>query len=217
MTIQYISALRTYGYVVAALTREQTLSAGNGYNVVVERVITSDTGYDTGYLFGARIYNGDVVEENEIEYSVRFNKDKVWYLLARVQDENGKFTASKYYKLTLVDSDVIGDDLTDVSEEELEKKKKIVPTYESASMTIADGSVVYAENGTDFVDLDENGQPVLITLEGKTYLVTECSADPENANKFFVTVNGVKKYTIELKDGENGRTAEIAEVVDTAE
>ena len=217
LSIQYISALRTYGYVIAALTREQTLSVGNGYNVVVERVITSDAGYETGYLFGARIYNGDVAEENEIEYSVRFNKDNVWYLLAREQDENGKFTASKYYKLTLVDSDVIGDDLTDVSEEELEKKKKIVPTYESASMTIADGSVVYAENGTDFVDLDENGQPVLITLAGKTYLVTECSADPENPNKFFVTVNGVKKYTIELKDGENGRTAEIAEVVDTAE
>lgn len=213
-SIQYIQAFRTYGYVIVGLNRVQTLETANGYTVELERVITSDSGYPTGYLFAARLYNGEATDENAIEYTVRFQKDNVWYLVSRTTDESGKITANKYYKLTVVEADM-GGDLPGSSSED--STVTIVAPYESVSVSTEDGKAVYAANGEDYVDVDSNGTPLLLTVGGSTYLVTEVVTDPDNANLVTVTVGGGKKYTLETKTGESGEYIEITEVTATEE
>ena len=212
-SIQSIQALGTSGYVTVALTRTQTLTTTNGYTVELERNITSDAGYPTGYLFAARLYNGEVTEENAIEYTIRFQKNNVWYLVSRTTDENGKITANKYYKLTVVEADLGGDQPGEPSEDDT----NVIAPYESVSVSVEDGKAIYAENGEDYVDVDSEGNALLLTVGGSTYLVTEIEADPDNANVKIVTVGGSKKYKLETKTGDNGEYVEITEVIETSE
>lgn len=213
-SIQSIQALRTSGFVTIALTRTQTLTTTNGYTVELERNITSDSGYPAGYLFAAKLYNGEKTEENAIEYTVRFQKNNVWYLVSRTTDESGKITANKYYKLTVVEADIGGEQPGEPSEGE---ETKIIAPYESVSISIEDGKAIYAANGEDYVDVDSEGNALLLTVGGSTYLVTEVEADPDNANVKIVTVGGSKKYKLETKTGDSGEYIEITEITESAE
>lgn len=198
-----------YAYNLVALTRVQTLETTNGYTVEIERVITSDN-YQPGYLFSAKMYKGEVKEENLVNYSVRFSKNNVWYLVSRTLGENDKITATKYYKLTLVEKDL------DIEENEDGTVKKVVAPYERAEVSEEEGKTVYAKDGTDYVDLDSDGNPLLMTISGRTYVVT-ASEKGEEEGTVIVIVGGAKKYSLKFSEVEGETVYEATEVEMTAE
>ena len=185
------SLFKVNSYNVVALTREQTLSDGN-YQATVETLIYSETlNASAGSVFGIKLINGT----DEIEFTEGFMTEDGLYYISRQLDENGKITATEYYKLVL-------------TKNQLSEENKSVPTYVSIAVTKLQAvSTYYDEAGTSYIDVDTEANKILAvylynaeTQKAQAYSVTSCEYS-EETSAYTIVLSSGKSYSVSVVDG----------------
>lgn len=187
--------VNTYGYSVYGFTRVQTLTdEASGCEVTVERMIYSEVSadsYPAGSIFGISLKkNGE-----DVKYDVRVMRDGVWSIAAREYAEDGTtIVSTTYYTVNLKEK----------SSGELGEESKIVPAYESVTVTETKMKTYYTEDGSIYVDVNEAGDDVAMLCiynNGKpTYYAVSKTEKDENG-VLTVTVSDGTVYKVEIKDG----------------
>ncbi len=196
------SISRKYGvpaFTLAGFYREQTLTDGD-YSVTVGRIIISE---QQNYTPGMILVPGFTDNGTEVTSSAIFGSDDNLNYVVREKDDDGKFTSSVYYKISLkekANSGGLGDDA-------------VLP-YDSVTITkIANVSVIYTEDGKGFVEIDESTNTVLAycrtSMFGTSnYAVTEQTYDADN--KTYVITTSSAKYTVKITENADGtKTATV--------
>lgn len=184
-----------YGYTVYALTRCQTLTTADGYEVEVERMIHTDNlsqRYPAGSVFNISLKkNGE-----DVAYNVRYSKDGVWNLVAREYAEDEKtIVKTTYYKVTL----------TEKSSGTVGEETNVVAPYESATVVVVPMKTLYTEDGSSYIDLNEGETEAGIlayTENGRTtlYVISETKKD---GNVLTVSLSDGTEFTVTI--GEDGK------------
>lgn len=201
--VQYIQQLGTFGYVVSGLTRVQTFEANDGYTVEVERLITSDTGTQPGYVYSLKLTK----DGEPIEYDIRMLSDGSWHCIVRTTDDNDKITSTTYYKVVFTEMTIAPIEPDEEGGEALE----IVAPYESASVVVMPMETVYADNGTDYVDINEDGEIMLMTVGNSIYVATESLYD-EQSNTYTVTASSGDRFSVVVSENEGVKTVVITKI-----
>lgn len=201
--VQYIQQLGTFGYVVSGLTRVQTFEANDGYTVEVERLITSDTGTQPGYVYSLKLTK----DGEPIEYDIRMLSDGSWHCIVRTTDDNDKITSTTYYKVVLTEMTIAPIEPDEEGGEALE----IVAPYESANVVVMPMETVYADNGTDYVDINEDGEIMLMTVGNSIYVATESLYD-EQSNTYTVTASSGDRFSVVVSENEGVKTVVITKI-----
>ena len=207
--IQQHSAFKnTYGYRVYAFTREETLTTEDGYEVVIEKVVGSESSVKVGSIFDVQLKkDGEELKAEAIMY-----KDNYVYYIVREKSEDGVITSTKYYKLLLTEEG--SDDSGSIGGEE-EEESKVIPLYVKVEVTEQIVSTIYTEDGASFVDISEEGV-TLYSANGTQNAVVESVYDEATATYTITLVNG-KKYAIEVIEVEGNEKVTITEVVEAEE
>lgn len=180
------SAFGAYGFINCAFTRVQTLTAQNGYVVEVERIITSEYGYNPGAVFTLKLTNnGEAIETESF-----LLKDGIVYCIVRTKGENDVITATEYYKVVFTekDSGTVG-----------EEESTIVAIYESVTVSKENIQTLYTEDGKSFVDISEKTGVMLLALETNMYVAVSCEYD--EATQTYTVSTTMSKYTVQVVDG----------------
>ncbi len=178
--------LDEYGYVMTAFTREQTLDAGDGYKVIVERILASETTKSGGvYSDSVRLQkpNGEV-----LKFRGFTTVNDTRYYMDRVTDEDDKDLSATYYHFAFKDS----------SSGEIQSTT--YGLYDSVTMQIEDVAVYYSQDGAWKVDIGEN-LGVTIAIGGKNgiNIVKECSYD--EATDTYTAVCDYATLKVKIEDG----------------
>ena len=117
--------------------------------------------------------------------------------------ETGKITATTYYVVTIEDE--ASGDASD---------NKVKP-YKSATVTAKAIKTVYAENGEDFVDVDETADKItFICFSGKNYAAEECEKS-ENGT-YTVKISDALIFEVTVTDGKARITQKAQETQEAA-
>ena len=177
---EYHQAFGMDGYQVLALTREQTLTANDGYTVVTERVVVSDVA-PQGSVWSATLYKDDVVVE--IDDSVQL--DDTVYFMVRTKDSDEVVTGVKFYSFKPESA----------NESETNGLYK-----DETTVTVVDGSVLYEAEGKIFAEIHPTAGLLVLTTADHTYKTTSCSYD-ETTKTYTLeaTSEEGKEYEITVK------------------
>lgn len=210
-TAKTYSSLKTTGYYVLALVREETVEANDGYAVTVSRIVMSDAGYSAGTFYSISLSKDG--KEIAADGSVAIKGNDLYYV-TRTTDENGKVTAAEYYTISLSEksSGTVGDEGS---------SNKSFALYESAKVEKSQAQLAYTADGTQCVEIIGDNTILFITAfttdaDGKTThtvtLVSNCSY--ENGVYSITTYGSAsKKYTVTVTDG----VATLTEVTETTD
>ena len=192
ITLKIHKAFQAYGYIVNALVREETLTANDGYQVTVGRVITSESkSISKGDYFSFELSKDNTAIDNDGVYLL----GGTLYYVVRTEDEDGKITSTTYYKLVLTEksSGTVGG--------EEETSSNVLPVYESATVTPVAVSTLYNTAGDTYADImTDDNKVVLLSINGTTYFVSDCQYDTETG-VYTVTTSADTSYTITVIDG----------------
>lgn len=198
--LKYLSVFGSYGYTMT-FNRVETLTTDDGYTVEVERVIVSDSS-EAGAFADMSLTKG----EESLVWEQCYKIDGVWYYIVRTKDTmTGKFTETKYYRLTFVEKDAGGE----VEEGEIE----ILPLFESVTVVEESIAVKYTQDDRSYADIREDNSILIFSVHGKTYIVKECTYDAETATYTVLTSAGtsftIKDFGsyIEVEEAENTEAA----------
>lgn len=205
-----------YGYNVYAMTREETVESADGYKVVFERVIATDTSLAQGAFYSIKLFKDDV----EIESAANIyatSLSKVYYVL-REKTDDGKITSTTYYTIEITEKTDTG-----VGSDEEEKNPYILSLIDTVTVSCETVETIYSEDGLSFVDLSPTKGILLISItvkdeetENETtylYLITESVYD-DVAGVYKVKNSAGKTFTVKISGEEGSKTAEITEVVE---
>lgn len=205
-----------YGYNVYAMTREETVESADGYKVVFERVIATDTSLAQGAFYSIKLFKDDV----EIESAANIyatSLSKVYYVL-REKTDDGKITSTTYYTIEITEKTDTG-----VGSDEEEKNPYILSLIDTVTVSCETVETIYSEDGLSFVDLSPTKGILLISntvkdeeTENETtylYLITESVYD-DVAGVYTVKNSAGKTFTVKISGEEGSKTAEITEVVE---
>lgn len=186
----------TYAYRIYALTREETLSS-NGYSVTIERVIVSDYGVETGYLFLVEIMTGEGDTLETIRGEAWFKKDGYWYLIIREREnDTDVITKTTYYKIALIEKDST-------------VEKNPLAVYESATITKEEVETLYSADGC-YVDINKTtNKAMILAIDGTQYIVTESTYD-ETTKTYTVKLTSTR-YTIKVEDDNSVTITKVVE------
>ena len=197
----------TYGYRVYALTREETLTTEDGYEVVLERIIGSESSMKVGNVFDITLSkDGEAVEAESIMY-----KDNYVYYIVRDKAEDGVITSTKYYKLLLTES--TSDSSGSIGGEE--EETKVIPTYNKVEVTVETVKTVYTEDGKSFVDISETDGVMLYSVNGTANAIVESVY--EEGTGYTITLVDGKKYVVTVETVEGNEKVTITEVIESEE
>ena len=131
-------------------------------------------------------------------------KGLVVSVMVRTTDkETGKITATTYYVVTIEDE--VSGDASD---------NKVKP-YKSATVTAKAIKTVYAENGEDFVDVDETADKItFICFSGKYYAAKGCEKS-ENGT-YTVKISDALIFEVTVTDGKARITQKAQETQEAA-
>lgn len=204
------------GYNVYAMTREETVESADGYKVVFERVIATDTSLAQGAFYSIKLFKDDV----EIESAANIyatSLSKVYYVL-REKTDDGKITSTTYYTIEITEKTDTG-----VGSDEEEKNPYILSLIDTVTVSCETVETIYSEDGLSFVDLSPTKGILLISntvkdeeTENETtylYLITESVYD-DVAGVYTVKNSAGKTFTVKISGEEGSKTAEITEVVE---
>ena len=204
------------GYNVYAMTREETVESADGYKVVFERVIATDTSLAQGAFYSIKLFKDDV----EIESAANIyatSLSKVYYVL-REKTDDGKITSTTYYTIEITEKTDTG-----VGSDEEEKNPYILSLIDTVTVSCETVETIYSEDGLSFVDLSPTKGILLISntvkdeeTENETtylYLITESVYD-DVAGVYKVKNSAGKTFTVKISGEEGSKTAEITEVVE---
>lgn len=204
------------GYNVYAMTREETVESTDGYKVVFERVIATDTSLAQGAFYSIKLFKDDV----EIESAANIyatSLSKVYYVL-REKTDDGKITSTTYYTIEITEKTDTG-----VGSDEEEKNPYILSLIDTVTVSCETVETIYSEDGLSFVDLSPTKGILLISItvkdeetENETtylYLITESVYD-DVAGVYKVKNSAGKTFTVKISGEEGSKTAEITEVVE---
>lgn len=204
------------GYNVYAMTREETVESADGYKVVFERVIATDTSLAQGAFYSIMLFKDDV----EIESAANIyatSLSKVYYVL-REKTDDGKITSTTYYTIEITEKTDTG-----VGSDEEEKNPYILSLIDTVTVSCETVETIYSEDGLSFVDLSPTKGILLISntvkdeeTENETtylYLITESVYD-DVAGVYTVKNSAGKTFTVKISGEEGSKTAEITEVVE---
>lgn len=204
------------GYNVYAMTREETVESADGYKVVFERVIATDTSLAQGAFYSIKLFKDDV----EIESAANIyatSLSKVYYVL-REKTDDGKITSTTYYTIEITEKTDTG-----VGSDEEEKNPYILSLIDTVTVSCETVETIYSEDGLSFVDLSPTKGILLISItvkdeetENETtylYLITESVYD-DVAGVYKVKNSAGKTFTVKISGEEGSKTAEITEVVE---
>lgn len=194
------------GYTVAAFVRCQTFDCADGYTVEVERLVYSDTTKIYGGLYSLVVKKDGVAVTNTTDLAIINTTEKglVVSVMVRTPDkETGKITATTYYVVTIEDE--ASGDASD---------NKVKP-YKSATVTAKAIKTVYAENGEDFVDVDETADKItFICFSGKNYAAKGCEKS-ENGT-YTVKISDALIFEVTVADGKARITQKAQETQEAA-
>lgn len=194
------------GYTVAAFVRCQTFDCADGYTVEVERLVYSDTTKTYGGLYSLVVKKDGVAVTNTTDLAIINTTEKglVVSVMVRTPDkETGKITATTYYVVTIEDE--ASGDASD---------NKVKP-YKSATVTAKAIKTVYAENGEDFVDVDETADKItFICFSGKNYAAKGCEKS-ENGT-YTVKISDALIFEVTVADGKARITQKAQETQEAA-
>lgn len=209
-TYTAVSVFQTYGYNVYALIREETVTANDGFEVTVTRVISSEVGISTGSYYSFLLKkDGETLDAANI-----IMVDGKLYYVVRTTDEDGKVTATSYYQLTLVEKS--SGSIEDPDDEETDKP---LPIFESATVTKTDATVVYTADGSYYVDVLPGNQILMVTkvttsgdkTTTEILLIADCQYE-ETTGVYTLTTSDDKTYTVKIEAG----IATVTEVTEAA-
>ena len=207
MIQQHNAFKNTFGYRVYALTREETLTTADGYEVVVERVIGSESSVKVGNVFNVTLSkDGEAIESETIML-----KDNYVYYIVREKTEDGVITSTKYYKLFFTEEG--SDSSGSVGGEE--EETKVIPTYSKVEITEETIKTVYTEDGKSFVDISETEGVTLYNANGTSNTIVESVY--EEGTGYTITLLNEKKYVVTVETVEGNEKVTITEVVETEE
>ena len=207
MIQQHMKFRDTYGYRVYAFTREETLTTEDGYEVVIEKVIASESSVKTGGIFDVQLSkDGEEIEKDAIMY-----KDNSVYYIVREKSEDGVITATKYYKLLLTEE---GSDLSGSIGGETEEETKVIPLYIKVEVKEQIVETLYTEDGASFVDIHEEEGITVYSANGTQNAIVESVYD-EGTASYTITLASGKKYVVEVIEVEGNEKVTITEVVET--
>ena len=201
---QHAAFQNTYGYRVYAMTREEVLTTEDGYEVIVEKIVGSESSMKVGNVFSVQLSKDNEAIEAE---SIMFKNNYVYYIV-REKTEEGVITATKYYKLLLTEN--TSDSL------EGEEETKVVPLYNKVTVTVETVKTAYTEDGLSYVDVSETEGVMLCSIDGTQYGVVESVYDAGTAS-YTVTLSNNKKYVVALTVVEGNEKVTITEVVESEE
>ena len=200
LTRNVFLAFRVYGYSVYALIREETVSANDGYQVTVNRVVASDMNVSAGAYFSFGLSKDGVNLDAD---NIMLNDGKLYYVV-REKDENGKVVSTAYYLLELKEksSEIVGG--------EEEAKNQPLPVYESATVTKTEATTVYTADEGYYVDILPGNKVLLMAqraskdVDGKpaynSILIAECTYNAETGVYTLKATNDYT-YTVTVTDG----------------
>lgn len=169
-------------YYVVGLARVEKLTTSNGYTVITERIVASDSKNNVGGMMSLKLMKG----EDVIDYEYAYIDNGTYYLIVRDKDENGKVTSTVYYKIGLVEK-----------QPALDEAAPTVKFYESATVTVENITNKFSASGKTIVDIDENNVIRFIDIDGETHLIIECAYDEETWT-YTVTDTAGKTYKVEV-------------------
>ena len=181
------------------------MPAGGDYTVDVERLVYSDTTKTYGGLYSLVVKKNGVALTKTTDLAINNTTEKglVVSVMVRTTDKTGKITATTYYVVTIEDE--ASGDASD---------NKVKP-YKSATVTAKAIKTVYAENGEDFVDVDETADKItFICFSGKNYAAEECEKS-ENGT-YTVKISDALIFEVTVTDGKARITQKAQETQEAA-
>lgn len=171
-----------YGFVVSVFTRKQTLTTDDGnYEIEVERIIASESGYVKGNIFSANLRRKVADQEYELlplDIGIIREDGSLMYVVRSREDD--KITSTTYYYIRFTEHVNTEVNTGDEGDEGDEQTDDYVPVeyYTSATVTSQEMKTYYNESGDSYADIDEtNNEIILFAINGTYYLVDECSYD----------------------------------------
>ena len=202
-------------YQTVAFVREETLTTQDGFTLNLQTVITSDFGYKSGEFYNIELIQGEGESATVIDGEAWFEKDgATYYIVREFDEESGLITKTTYYKLAFVKdmNDSMG------GEEETEEQSNIVPLLKSVTVTVEEGSTLYAENQEDYMDVNlTTGKVMVLAIDGRAWIVKSSEYNAET-NTYVVMLSDQKGYTVQVVEGEEGKKhITITEIVEEEE
>lgn len=176
----------TFGYYVYAFTREEILTTEDGYRIVAERIVSSDSASrKPGLPVGLALEkNGEA-----IGYSgALISTDRFCYI-SRTNDENGRPVSSVYYYLTFTENASV----------EIGDGRSVLATYRSAAVERVEIKLLATEDGGTFIEVNAENSVVLISVGESVALAKESVYDEASATYTITTTDG-KKYVVKLTE-----------------
>lgn len=189
------SSLGIITYKMPVFVRVQTFEFDEGNTVVeVSRIISADdtTQKIPGELAALSIkINGEEVTPDAI-----YKIDNRFAYIVREKNDDGKILSTTYYYVKFVD------DSTDI-------ESNVVKPYSGAELEKETLTTYQSEDGNSYVDIDAEGNVVLLHTETKlssgikytaTYL-PESTTHVEGSNEYIVTLKTGKKFKVTITEG----------------
>ena len=184
-----------YAYEYALVRNQSLVDEATGITVNVSRVVNGN-GYTAGDIFSIElVQNGEVIPV----YTLGYINDELYYIY-RELDDNGRITATTYYRVVL--SDTTGGSVEDPEDE-------IVLPYLSVKLIVEEMTTYTTADGSTYVDIDAQNNVRLIKLGTSLYVPGETVYD-QATNSYTITLSATVKYTITVN--EDG-TITVTEVV----
>jgi len=195
--LQVHQAFNTYGYILYAVTREETIESGD-YTLIVERIITTDYSVNPGAYYSIKMKkNGTDLNSTE-----SFTLNDTLHFVERTFDEDSKLTSTTYYKL-------------EFSLKEMTVSEDMVVPYDSFTVTIIDTTTYQTEDNKSYFDIIDS-KIIFININGSKYLVSESSYN-EETKEYTIVLPNLTEYTITIDNDIATITEVIEEEVDNPE
>lgn len=201
----YMQQMNQYGIsgYSMMITRLETLKDGN-FAVTAERVVASDGGYNKGSYVSLTLAKGEGDGKTEYKADTLFRTvaTEPWTYVVREYDDNKRITSTTYFEIMLTEKTAGVGETGLTFFESVKVTEKAMHTYYTESGK---------NDGKSFVDVGVDGVK-LLALNGKGYVITECTVD-ESTGVYTATASSGKKFSVKV----TGDTAEITEIVEENE
>ena len=198
----YMQQMNQYGIsgYSMMITRLETLKDGN-FAVTAERVVASDGGYKKGSYVSLTLAKGegDGKTEYKADTLFRTGATEPWTYVVREYDDNKRITSTTYFEIMLTEKTAGVGETGLTFFESVKVTEKAMHTYYTESGK---------NDGKSFVDVGADGVK-LLALNGKGYVITECTVDA-STGVYTATASSGKKFSVKV----TGDTAEITEIVE---
>ncbi|MBQ9481816.1 MAG: hypothetical protein IJU84_06610, partial [Clostridia bacterium] len=184
-TVQMHPYLRSYGYLIYAVTRTERLTAEDGYTFIAERIVASDYNLSQGLYFSVSLEK----DGEEIPFSNLVRLRNEYYYISRTTDEDGKYVSTAYYRLDFVE---------DIPEE-LGENVSLMPAYKSVTVTKESVDMYITEDGTGFAEFKEDTL-IILCFNGTEYFSSETVKDEDSGVYTVITTSG-DVFTLKIDNG----------------